>query len=238
MPHEDPNVHLMTFLEIDDTVKMNGVTEDVIRMCLFRFSLRDKARGWLQSLQLGSINTWEELAQRFLSKFFLPSKTSQLRGKIAQFRQMDFEPLYEAWQRFKDLLRCCPQHGYQEWFQIQLFYNGLNGQTRTTIEAAASGTLLSKTTKEAFRLLEEMFANNYQWPGERSKKAMKIHEVDPIMSLSTQVSALVNQIAFFTTRDAASRELAMVANNNSYSGDGVGLDTEQCQFVNNKNYNF
>ena len=87
LPHEDPNVHLTTFFEIADTVRMNGVTKDLIRMHLFLFSLRDKVRGWLQSLQPGSINTWEELAQRFLSKFFPPpSKTSQMRGEIAQFR--------------------------------------------------------------------------------------------------------------------------------------------------------
>ena len=61
---------MTTFLEIADTVKVNGVTEDVIRMRLFPFLLRDKARGWLQSLQPGSIGTWEELAQRFLTKFF------------------------------------------------------------------------------------------------------------------------------------------------------------------------
>ena len=97
---------------------------------------------------------------------------------------MDFEPLYKAWECFKDLLRRCPQHGYQEWLQIQLFYNGLNGQTRTIVYAVASGTLLSKTTEKAFRLLEEMPANNCQWPGERSKKVASIHEVDPILSLS------------------------------------------------------
>ena len=120
-------MHLETFLGIADTVKMNGVTEDVIKIQLFPFSLKDKAKGWLQSSQQGNINTWEELAQRFISKFFPASKTSQLSGEIAQFRQLDFEPLYEAWERFKDLLRRRPQHGYQEWFQIQLFYNGLNG---------------------------------------------------------------------------------------------------------------
>ena len=76
-----------------------------------------------------------------------------------------------------------------------------------------------------------MYANNCQWPGERSKKAVGIHEVDPIMSLSAQVVALANQIASFTTRDAASRESTMVVSSSSYSGDGVGLDTEQCQFV-------
>ena len=47
LPHEDLNVHLATFLEIADTVKMNGVIEDVIRMLLFPFSLRKKARGSL-----------------------------------------------------------------------------------------------------------------------------------------------------------------------------------------------
>ena len=76
LPHEELNVHLAIFIEIADIVKMNGVTEDVIWMWLFPFSLKDKARGWLQSLQLGSINTWEELAQRFLSKFFPPLRTS------------------------------------------------------------------------------------------------------------------------------------------------------------------
>ena len=52
-------------------------------------------------------------------------------------------------------------------------------QTRAIVDAAASGTLLSKTTEEAFRLLEEMSANNYQWPREWFKKAVGIHEMDP-----------------------------------------------------------
>ena len=83
------------------------------------------------------------------------------------------------WEHFKDFLRCCPQNRYQEWFQIQLFYNGLNGQTRTIVDAAASSTLLSKTDEEAHRLLEEMSTNNCQWLGECSmaKKATGIHEL-------------------------------------------------------------
>ena len=58
LPLDDPNIHLAMFLEIYDIVKMNGVTEDTIRLRLFPFSLRDKARGWLQSLQRGSITSW------------------------------------------------------------------------------------------------------------------------------------------------------------------------------------
>ena len=62
LAHEDPNVHLATFLEICDIVKLNGVMEDVIQIRLFLFSLRDKARGWLQSFQPRIIGSWEELA--------------------------------------------------------------------------------------------------------------------------------------------------------------------------------
>ncbi|KAF5458895.1 hypothetical protein F2P56_022888 [Juglans regia] len=49
-PLDDPNIHFTIVLEICDTVKINGVTDDTIRLRLFPFSLRDKARGWLQSL--------------------------------------------------------------------------------------------------------------------------------------------------------------------------------------------
>ncbi|XP_068666390.1 uncharacterized protein [Aristolochia californica] len=73
-PLDDPNIHLAMFLEIYDIVKINGVTEDTIRLRLFSFSLRDKARGWLQSLQPVSITSWQDLAEKLLAKFFPPTK--------------------------------------------------------------------------------------------------------------------------------------------------------------------
>ena len=66
---------------------------------------------------------------------------------------------------------------------------------------------------------------------------MGIQEVDPIMSLSAQVSALANQIANVTMREALSNEAVMVATT-SYMGEGVGVEQEQCQFVNNRNFNY
>ena len=161
---EDPNLHLSVFLEVCNTLKING---DAIRLCLFLFSLRDNARAWLHSLSPGSISTWEELTKAFLAKFFPPSKTASLCNQITPFTQREDETLYEAWERFKNLLRLCPHHGLQKWMVVQTFYNGVTRLVRSMIDAAAVGTLMSKTEEEAYNLIEEMALNNYHWSNER-----------------------------------------------------------------------
>uniref|UniRef100_A0A803MMB2 Uncharacterized protein n=1 Tax=Chenopodium quinoa TaxID=63459 RepID=A0A803MMB2_CHEQI len=57
------------FLEKCDTMKLNGVTDDAIRLRLFPFSLRDKAREYLRDEGIGSFDTWDKLAKAFLVKF-------------------------------------------------------------------------------------------------------------------------------------------------------------------------
>ncbi|KAH6775300.1 hypothetical protein C2S52_012861 [Perilla frutescens var. hirtella] len=49
---ENPNAHLQQFLEVCSTIKMNGVSDDAIRLRLFSFSLRDAAKDWYHSLDL------------------------------------------------------------------------------------------------------------------------------------------------------------------------------------------
>src|ERR1051325_7098209 len=143
-PTDDPNLHLSVFVQYADTVKANGVNPEAIRLRLFPFSLRDRARAWLQSLPANSITTWDELKKVFLARYFPPSKTAMLRANINGFRQKDNESLFEAWERYKDMLRLCPHHGLEEWLIIHTFYNGLLYNTRLTIDAAAGGALMNK----------------------------------------------------------------------------------------------
>ncbi|KAM1218500.1 hypothetical protein TB2_045615 [Malus domestica] len=82
---EDPNLHISNFVEICETLKIHGATNDAIRLRLFPFSLKDKGKSWFNSLPADSITTWDELANQFLQRFFPPSKTSKLRNEIMTF---------------------------------------------------------------------------------------------------------------------------------------------------------
>ena len=114
-------------MEVSDSFKLQGVSEEVLRLKLFPYSLRDRARAWLNSLPPDSVATWNDLAEKFLMKYFPPTKNAKLRNDITSFQQVDGESLYEAWERFKELLRKCPHHGILYWIQMETFYNGLNG---------------------------------------------------------------------------------------------------------------
>ncbi|XP_073222379.1 uncharacterized protein [Cicer arietinum] len=88
-PTDDPNIYLSIFLEYCDTLKMNGMTSDAIRLRLFLWSLRDIAIAWLHSLPSGFISTWDQLKQTFIVRYFLPSKTADLRNQITSFSQKE-----------------------------------------------------------------------------------------------------------------------------------------------------
>jgi len=45
---------------------------------------------------------------------------------------------------------------------VQTFYNGVAQPVRSMIDAAAGGTLMSKTEGEAYNLIEEMALKNCQ----------------------------------------------------------------------------
>ncbi|GJU73516.1 hypothetical protein Tco_1264921 [Tanacetum coccineum] len=57
-------------------------------------------------------------------------------------------------ERFKELLRACPRHGFTELTQVDTFYNGLNENEQDSLNATAGGNLLSKMAREALNIIE------------------------------------------------------------------------------------
>ena len=58
---EDPYAHILTFLNVCATFKINGATDDAIRLRLFPFLIKDKAQLWHASLPNESITIWDQL---------------------------------------------------------------------------------------------------------------------------------------------------------------------------------
>nr|GEX81543.1 putative reverse transcriptase domain-containing protein [Tanacetum cinerariifolium] len=69
-------------------------------------------------------------------------------------RQKFDESFYEAWERYKDLLRECPHHGFTELHQLDTFYNALNPADQDSLNAAAGGNLLEKSPQDALTFIE------------------------------------------------------------------------------------
>ena len=95
-PSEDPNEHMGRFMRMTNTVKLNGVKLEVIKLQQFPFLLRDVAATWFESLPVGLVNNWEELVEAYMSRFFPLALTFEMRGEIIVFKQGEDESLYNA----------------------------------------------------------------------------------------------------------------------------------------------
>nr|GEV60404.1 hypothetical protein [Tanacetum cinerariifolium] len=104
---DDPNKHLDKFLHVTQTIKVNGVTDDALRLHLFPHSLTHHATAWFDRLPRNSINTFEQMFKMFLGKYFPPSLLTKLRNEITNFHQRPNESLFEAWELYNLLTNRC-----------------------------------------------------------------------------------------------------------------------------------
>jgi len=63
--------------------------------------------------------------RKFLTRFFPPSRYVGAKSTFATFSQRLYEPLCEAWEIYNSLLRKCPNHGFDDVAELNMFYSGL-----------------------------------------------------------------------------------------------------------------
>src|SRR4051812_39268052 len=188
---EDAALHLNNFIELCDMQKYKEVNGDIVKLKLFPFSLRGRAKEWLQSLPKNSIDSWSKCKDAFIGKYYPPAKIIQLRSNIMNFRQLDNEHVAQAWEHMKTLVKNCPTHGLTTWM-VQTFYAGLNFTSWNLLDSAAGGTFMSTTLGVATKLLDEMMLNYFQWHTELSPTGKKVNSVEEISSLNEKVDLIMS----------------------------------------------
>ncbi|XP_047978855.1 uncharacterized protein LOC125220756 [Salvia hispanica] len=177
---EDANRHLSKFVEISNTLKLNGVDDDSIRVRLFPFSLTDSAKEWFECMPREKVSTWKDIVAAFLDKYYPSGTILKLKSEIFQFIQGHDEPLYEAFARFKALLRKCPNHGFTVDHQVGILYNGFNEKICAMLDSGANGGFLRKSGEEAMAVIEEFATNSRGWSKERHnlKRIVAVEEAE------------------------------------------------------------
>ena len=109
-----------------------------------------------------------------------------------------------------ELLRKCPQHGYELSSQVQTFYNGLNYSMRALVKATCEGSITTKTTREVNQLFDELAKKNYELPSERNvgRRQGGILEMDRVSSLEAKFEALMTKLNQQTPKEPTMGEIA------------------------------
>ncbi|GJT26547.1 putative reverse transcriptase domain-containing protein [Tanacetum coccineum] len=155
LDHEDANEHIEKVQEIIALFNVPNITQDQVMLQVFPMSLTGAASHWLRNKPSGSIKTWEYLKIKFLSKYCPPVQTAKKMEEINNFHQEPDETLYQAWERFKELLKKFPQHYLTEMKE--------NGTPRTrSIETsdglAAIQAQLNNLGREMKKVNEKVYA--------------------------------------------------------------------------------
>ncbi|CAA7045390.1 unnamed protein product [Microthlaspi erraticum] len=163
LPSEDPIDHLDEFDRLCDLTKINGVSEDAIKLRLFPMSLADKAHQWEKSLPHGTITTWDECKKAFLAKFFSTGRTAKLRGEISSFIQRNNETFAEAWERYREML-----------------------------DTASNGNFLNQDVDDGWQLVENIANSNGSYGEEydRTNRSSTHHSIESDEKLRKDVKAL------------------------------------------------
>ena len=124
-----------------------------MRLKLFPFNLKDKAKIWLNSLRPRSTRTWTDLQAGFLKKFFPTHRTNCLKRQISNFSAKENKKFYECWERYMEAINTCPHHGFDTWLLVSYFYDGMSSSMNQLLETMCGGDFISKNPEEAMDFL-------------------------------------------------------------------------------------
>nr|GEX22164.1 reverse transcriptase domain-containing protein [Tanacetum cinerariifolium] len=132
---DDANKHLDKFLHVTQSIKVNGVTDDALRMYLFPLFLTHHVTAWFDHLPRNSINTFKQMAKMFLGKYFPPSMVLEMKSPTSVNVPMSHYS----------------KHGNLTRFQL------------IDVLTTTCGTFMKRRPEECYDLIKNMTAHHNDW---------------------------------------------------------------------------
>ncbi|GKB26152.1 reverse transcriptase domain-containing protein [Tanacetum coccineum] len=154
----------ITIPETGNEFAIKDNENEAVRLMMFPLSLASEAKTWLNELNEGTIEMWDELCTAFISRFFHPALFDRLLGEIRAFSQYENETLTEAWLRMKEMLKNCHGHNLSKGNITKIFYHVLSKITQKVLNATAGGIFLYKTPNQASQLPKDKSGKSYDPP--------------------------------------------------------------------------
>ncbi|CAA3017328.1 Hypothetical predicted protein, partial [Olea europaea subsp. europaea] len=166
-----------------------GISNNAIQLRLFPHTLHDKAIEWLDTQPIASITTWNDLEQKFCTKFFPPAKIAKLKHYISIFRQDDSKNLIKPGIGLKT---CCKN----------VHITGLTKDSRSSIstrdyfnpsKAWLTHHLMGHGPQNLF---ETMGTTSGIWISEQAvqKKTPRVYKVDAYSTISAKIDSLFHKV--------------------------------------------
>ncbi|GJW70485.1 retrovirus-related pol polyprotein from transposon TNT 1-94 [Tanacetum coccineum] len=145
----------------------------------------------LRNKPTGSIKTWKDHKTKFLNKYCPPGRTTKKIEEINNFQQKPDETLYQAWERFKELLMKYPLHYLTKTQEVILFYNGLDVPTQQILDSR--GAVPTKTAADAKTAIQEMAEYSQKWHN-RTSRGRSTETYDGLAAIQAQLNNLGREI--------------------------------------------
>ena len=106
--------------------------------------------------------------------------------------------MFNAWERFKQLLRRCPKHKIEKMTQMHIFYHSMNYTSKGTVDAASGGAFRRKSVEAATQLIEELAKGNCRAPSEASGSSSRLRgrviELNKMSVIEAKLDTIMNKM--------------------------------------------
>ena len=162
--NDDVHEHVEEVLYLCGLFNIPNVSRYSLILKVFPISLTGAAKIWFNRLPPESKQSWDNLRRAFLKHYCPPSRISELLGKIHRFMQVKEETLYQAWERYNELLYRCPMHNLNKHQMVIIFYRGLDKYNRQLLDDQLH---IPKMTPDlALEAIQRIANHCYKWHAE------------------------------------------------------------------------